>query len=192
MFQSYQLLTQSRSLVPDNAPDELTNDAGDLLIEARTSVRMPAVFLILTGIVSFLTAIQLLSQINSVPTAVEQKIAEVEADPRKPKEQKDQEIDILVMLKETAEERTLFYIYYAANIVCSIIVIVGGICMWRLSGPALPSIGAALNVTVRSRRGLLLPGNANWVLGVGRFKPSGCPLRHGRELRFRRRRSSKR
>ena len=127
-----------------NSQDNSNDDTASLLIEARSVVRMPATLLILVGILSLLIAIRGINQIDKIPPVIDQFIAALEADPNIPKAEKEQQIDVCVAAKDAAEERTPFLTYYTLSIICSAIVVLGGINMLRLSGPNIPILSAIL------------------------------------------------
>jgi hypothetical protein len=75
---------------------------------------------------------------------MDQMIAQIENNPGMPRRDKDQWIDLLNSAKEAAEERTGYIACYVFNIVCSVLVVFGGINMLRLSGPVTPIISSIL------------------------------------------------
>lgn len=126
--------------------------------EARASARIPATLLIVAGFLNFLLALLMLTRLDALPRILEQHIAEVEADPNLNQQQKDEQIEFLTSLKELAEDRVVLQVYYLFNVVCSVIVVLGGISMFRLSGPVIPSLSAVL---------VMLPGVLGCCCAVG-------------------------
>jgi len=124
--------------------DNFADDRPDPLSGVRDAVRMPATLLILAGILSLLLAILGLAQVSSFPEIMDQMIAATQANPNAPKQDKDNQIDMFIMIKDMAEDRTAFYTYYCLGIAYSLLVIVGGINMIRLSGPVTPTLSAIL------------------------------------------------
>jgi hypothetical protein len=116
----------------------------DWLIEASTAVRTPATLLIMVGVLGVVIAILLVIQLDSLPGKLDQMIALIEADPQLPQADKDKQIDFWTAFRDAAEERTAFLTYYILNIVCSMIVVIGGINMLRLSGPLIPTFSSIL------------------------------------------------
>jgi hypothetical protein len=133
----------------------------DWLNDAHVAVRLPATLLIVIGMLSLLLATLLLIQLDSIPDKLDQIIAEISANPQLAKEDKDKQIDFFTAVKDSIEtHRTAFVTYYAINIACSILVVIGGINMLRLSGPAIPIISCVIAI---------LPGALVWCCCFGGF-----------------------
>ena len=113
------------------------------IAEARSAVQLPATLLILVGVLGIIVAIFGIIQLNSLPAKTDELIANIEADPNMPREDKDNWIDVLSWVKDSTEQPTAI-IGYLVNLVCSFLVLIGGIRMMQLSGPALPSIASIL------------------------------------------------
>jgi hypothetical protein len=127
----------------DDRFDDDSQSDPDSFRKARSAVGLPATLLIVIGAVSLLLAILGLIQLGSLPAQMDQMIATIDADPNMPRDQKDTWIDMLTTIRDAAKQPTAL-IGYIVNILCAAIVLIGGIKMLQLSGPALPTISAIL------------------------------------------------
>lgn len=123
----------------------------------RPQVTLPATLLIVVGVLGMLVAVVNLLQHDSLPAQIDQTIADVEADPNLTREQKDEWIDALTAMKDVMTQPTVF-IGYILNLIGSALVVVGGIQLLRLSGPAFPAVGSVL---------AMLPCTANLCCVLG-------------------------
>ena len=110
---------------------------------ARASVNAPAVLLIVIGLLALIGAIWGLVQLPQVPAKVDELVAEIGADPNMPNDQKDMAKRVLSLVKEAAENNTAS-VAYIISIVGSLVVILGGVVLMRLSGKVLPIAGSVL------------------------------------------------
>lgn len=126
--------------------DDETGSSDSYMQEARIAVRLPATLLILTGVLGTIVAIIGLIQLPSLPAKMDEMIAATEKNKDMPQEQKDGMIDAFTMVKDGAEQPAAL-IGYIVYLVCSLVVVVGGIKMMQLSGPAIPTIASVLAMT---------------------------------------------
>lgn len=127
----------------DGAPPPPPNPRD--LETASVAVQAPAVLLLITGVLSLIGAIWGLIQLPDVPAQMDNSIAQIEADPKIPREQKDAWKDIFTSVKETAE-RPVAMVPYILNIVSALIVCLGAMKMMNLSGRGLPIAGSVLSM----------------------------------------------
>jgi len=130
----------------DDRFDDDSRRDHDNFRKARSTVGLPATLLIVVGALSLLYAVLQITQRDSVPAKIDQIIATIEADPNLPRDQKDFQIDIWNSAKNGVQH-PLTVVFYIVNIVCSVLILIGGIRMLQLSGPALPTIGSVLALT---------------------------------------------
>ncbi len=128
---------------PDDRFDEPRPIGPREMAEAKASVRFPATLLIVTGVLAILAAAIGLIQLPKVPAQMDQMIEEIEADQQMEQKQKDSTKKILTSIKEQAQEPYMPGVYIA-SIVCGLLVVVGGIKLFNLSGRALPMLGSVL------------------------------------------------
>jgi hypothetical protein len=127
---------------PDDRFEETRPDPR-LIDQARVVVAAPATLLIVTGAITLILTILGFIQLPSLPQQLDQGIADIDADPNMPAEQKDMWKDIFTRFKEITEGPTLA-ISYGINLVCAVLILVGGIRLMQLSGPVLPIISSIL------------------------------------------------
>jgi hypothetical protein len=127
----------------DNRSDNDPRPDPERFQNARAAVGLPATLLIVIGALTLLGAILGLIQRASLPAQFDQMIATIDADPKLTREDKDAWIDALTFAKDAVQNPTAI-ISYVLNIVCALILMIGGIKMLQLSGPALPTISAVL------------------------------------------------
>jgi hypothetical protein len=123
--------------------DDESGSSDYFMQEASSAVRLPATLLILTGVLGAIIAMVGMFQLNSLPAKFDEMIAQTEKDNTKTQQEKDQVIDVLTAMKGWFEEPAAIAIYIA-NLVCSLLVAVGGIRMMQLSGPAIPAIASII------------------------------------------------
>ena len=110
---------------------------------ALATVKVPAVILIILGLLGTIGGVWGLVQLPEVPGRVDEFVAEIDADPNMPNDQKDLAKRVLAMIKEAAENKTATAAY-VISIVGSLVVILGGVTLMRLSGKVLPIAGSIL------------------------------------------------
>ncbi len=130
----------------DNPGDEPRPLSPIEIQQARASVRIPAVLLIVTGAISLVAAVTSLIQLPQVPAQLDAAIAQIDADPQIPQDQKDFWRDFLTGAKEAAQHPAA-PAGYVAGIIASFLVILGGVKLSTLSGTTLPIIGSLLAMT---------------------------------------------
>lgn len=110
---------------------------------ARQSVRIPAILLIVIGVIG--TILSTLGWINlpNVPAKMDEMIAKFDDDPNIAADQKDTIRKILTSLKEAAEDGTA-RTSYIIGILGSLLIVVGGYKLLTLGGVALPITGSLL------------------------------------------------
>jgi amino acid transporter len=128
-------------------PDDRFDDQRPLdpraVEQARGKVAVPAVLLIVTGVIALIAVILAFVQLGQLPAQMDNAIAEVDADQNMPADQKDLMKKIYTMVKEHAES-PVTPVLYAFNGACAVLVILGGVRLMKLSGPVLPIISSVL------------------------------------------------
>jgi hypothetical protein len=127
-------------------PDDRFEDARHdprLLEQARSAVAVPATLLIVTGALALIMVIIAFVQLPQMPAKMDEAIADIDADPNMPADQKDFMKQIFTSVKEGAEN-PVTPAAYVFNGLCAVLVIVGGVKLLNLSGPALPITGSVL------------------------------------------------
>jgi hypothetical protein len=110
---------------------------------AQSAVQFPGVLLIITGVLSLLGSVWGLIQLRTVPAQVDQALAQIEADPKIPNDQKESWREICKTMKEAAEHPAAV-VGYIIGMISSVIVAVGGVKLMNLSGTAFPIAGSIL------------------------------------------------
>jgi hypothetical protein len=128
---------------PDERPDGPRPLDPREMQTARQAVTVPGVLLVATGLFSLFAAGLALVQLPQLPAKIDQFIAQIEADPKIPKEQKDTWKELLTSVKEAAEEPSAAGVYIA-QMVASLVVLVGGVKLIRLSGRGFPIAGSVI------------------------------------------------
>jgi hypothetical protein len=131
---------------PEDLFDDDPRQNAERFRKAKAALGIPATLLIVNGALGLLLAILGIVQLSSLPKQFDQMIAQVENDKKIPQDQKDQQIEIYTKCKEWAEEQTPFLIFYGIIIVSSCVVILGGIMMFRLSGPGIPMLSSVISI----------------------------------------------
>jgi hypothetical protein len=114
--------------------------------KARAALIVPATLLILAGALGLLSTALTLARLDTMPQELDQLIDKVENDQTLNREDKDFQIHLLNFARDSSEKPYMQYVYFGI-LALSGIVVVGGIRMMQVSGPALPSIAAALVMT---------------------------------------------
>lgn len=127
---------------PDDRFEEARRDPR-MLEQARNAVAVPATLLILTGALTVILTIIGFIQLPSLPAQMDENIAKIDADPNMPADQKDMWKDIFSRFKELAEGPVMA-ISYGINMLCAVLILVGGIKLKNLSGPVLPMVSSIL------------------------------------------------
>jgi hypothetical protein len=125
--------------------------------EAKAAVGLPAILLIVIGALGIFQAIVGIVQLSSLPGQFDQMIAKIDADPNQTREQKDTQIQVFNFAKDFFQQ-PIAVILYVVSVVLSLIIILGGIRMLQLSGPALPTISAVLSMIHCSVGCCCIPG----------------------------------
>jgi hypothetical protein len=110
---------------------------------ARSLVTVPATLLIVTGVLLLLLVILAFIQLPTLPGKMNDAIAEVDADPNLPAEQKDFYKKVFGAVKENAENPATPYAY-GATAVFAVLIAFGGVKLMKLSGPTFPIISSIL------------------------------------------------
>ena len=113
------------------------------LAEARAAVRPPGTLLILTGSLLLIGAIMAFIQLPGQPAKMDNAIAQIDADKNMPADQKDFWKGIFTSMKEFFQS-PMAPISYALSGVFAILIILGGVKLMNLSGPALPVTASIL------------------------------------------------
>lgn len=111
------------------------------LAAARSAAQIPGVLLIVTGVLSLIGSVIGLIQLPQMPAQMDQAMAQIEADPNIPAEQKAAWKDAITTMKQVAEHPGAIA-GYVLGIVASLVVVLGGIKLMNLSGSTLPMIGS--------------------------------------------------
>lgn len=112
---------------------------------AKSAVSVPATLLIVVGALSLIMGIWNIVQYPSIPGKMDEAIANIENNNNIPRDQKDAQINLLQSLKDVLENPVVM-VCYIVNVICSFLVIFGGVRMLQLSGPAFPTISAVLSM----------------------------------------------
>ncbi len=131
--------------IDDRFDDDPRSDH-DHFRKARRAVGLPATLLIVVGALGLLYAALAIIQRDSVPARIDLMIATIDADPNLPRDQKDLQIDFWNSVKDVVQH-PITLAFYIVNVVCSLLVLVGGIRMLQLSGAGLPIVGSVLALT---------------------------------------------
>ena len=126
----------------DDRPDDRRPDARGAE-QARRAVTVPATLLIVTGVLAALVALLSLVQLRSMPAQMDQAIADIDADPNMPADQKDLFKKVFTALKEHAES-DLAPVQYIVAALIGVVIVIGGVKLLKLSGPTFPIIGSIL------------------------------------------------
>src|SRR6516225_7042278 len=93
---------------------------------ARNSVRMPAILLIIIGVLALIGSVYGLIQLPELPARIDATIAEIDADPNIPADQKATVKKVLTFVKDAAQNPAA-QIGYIVGIVAALVVVVGGV-----------------------------------------------------------------
>ncbi|MEJ5277623.1 MAG: hypothetical protein WHU94_17180 [Thermogemmata sp.] len=126
-----------------DGPPPLPNSYQQSYLAAKAAVRVPAFLLILTGILTLGTEILYLIALSSLPKAFDDAIAEVQQDPNMTQDEKEMWIEFWTELKNSVEH-PLNYPFTVVIILLCLLILIGGIQMWNLSGLALPVTASIL------------------------------------------------
>jgi hypothetical protein len=110
---------------------------------ARASVRVPATLLIVTGSLLLIAVALAFIQLPGQPAEMEKAIADVDADPNMPADQKDFLKKIFTSMKEFAEG-PVAPISYGLSGLFAVLIIVGGVKLMNLSGSGFPITASIL------------------------------------------------
>ena len=110
---------------------------------ARSSVRIPATLLIVTGALLLIGVVLSFIQLPGQPAEMDRQIAEIDANKDMPADQKDMTKNILTSFKEFFEG-PMAPVIYALVGVFAVIIILGGVKLMNLSGTGLPITGSIL------------------------------------------------
>jgi hypothetical protein len=138
------------SSYPDDRYDDRRDDRFDdgrrdhrSMENARSSVRIPAVLLIITGALLLIGVVLAFIQLPGQPAEMEKQIAEIEANKDIPADQKDMWKNILTSMKEFFES-PMAPVSYALSAVFGVLILLGGVKLMNLSGTGLPITGSIL------------------------------------------------
>jgi hypothetical protein len=116
---------------------------GRTIERARAAVRVPATLLIITGALVMIGAVLSFVRLPAMAAEMDNAIAEVDADPNMPADQKDFLKKVFTSMKEYAENPATPY-GIALSGVFGLLIIVGGVKLLNLSGPTFPVVGSIL------------------------------------------------
>ncbi|MFO0826379.1 MAG: hypothetical protein U0792_25215 [Gemmataceae bacterium] len=145
---------------------------------AQSAVQAPGVLLIVTGVLSLLSSVWGLIQLRTVPAQVDQALAQIEADPKIPNDQKESWREMCKTMKEVAEHPAAV-VGYILGMISSVIVAVGGVKLMNLSGTAFPIVGSILAM-IPCTVGCCCLGFSTGLWGLARAVSFGCESRHRR------------
>jgi hypothetical protein len=126
-------------------PPPLPNNYQQSYLAAKAAVRVPAFLLILTGILTLLTEILYLIALPTLPKTFDDAIAKVQQDPNLTQNEKEEWIELWTELKNSIEH-PLNYPLTIVSILLCLLILIGGIQMWNLSGLALPVTASILAI----------------------------------------------
>ncbi|MBA2227672.1 MAG: DUF1542 domain-containing protein [Gemmataceae bacterium] len=126
-------------------PPPLPNNYHQSYLAAKAAVRVPAFLLILTGILTLLTEILFLIALPLLPKAFNDAIANVQQDPNLTQDEKEELIELWTELKNSVEHPLTFPFTIVSILLC-LLILIGGIQMWNLSGLALPVTASILAI----------------------------------------------
>lgn len=130
----------------DRYDDDSARSRRDRFQEAKASVSVPAVLLIVIGALGLLySAIEIINR-DSTIAKFDEMSAQIEADPKITREQKDFWVNMFNSAKDTMQS-PITLVFYIGHVIGSLLVMIGGIKMLQLSGPAFPTIGSVLALT---------------------------------------------
>jgi hypothetical protein len=129
--------------IPDDRFNEANRDYQNVRDRARSFVTGPATLLILVGSMCLILVLVTMASRPQMSEVLDQMIDQVENNPNLTRDDKNEQIGMLEQIKEALDRPSAIY-YSIAQLVFALLVIVGGIRMLQLSGPALPTIGAVL------------------------------------------------
>jgi hypothetical protein len=104
---------------------------------------MPAILLIIIGVLALIGSVYGLIQLPELPARIDATIAEIDADPNIPADQKATVKKVLTFVKDAAQNPAA-QIGYIVGIVAALVVVVGGVKLMNLSGYAFPITGSIL------------------------------------------------
>jgi hypothetical protein len=110
---------------------------------AQAAVRTPALLLILTGILTLLGSVISLVAVLMLPDYIEKQIHAIQQNPNLTQEQKDAQVEIYTNLKQSIEHPINLPLQ-VVDVFLAILILVGGIQLWNLSGIALPVTASIL------------------------------------------------
>lgn len=126
--------------------DRFDDRQDDLVRErerARSAVMGPATLLILVGAMNLIFVVLFLLSRPQWAEGSDKVIDQIKANPNLNRDEKNEQIDAVEKTKELVDNP--FSLFYALAVLgCSLLMILGGVRMLHLSGPALPSISAVL------------------------------------------------
>lgn len=123
----------------------MSNYSPDDYRSAQAAVRTPAFLLILTGILTLLGNILYLAALPVLPGVLEDRIANIRQNPNLTPEEKEGWIDLLTEVKDSIGN-PLQYAVTLVEILFSLLILIGGIQMWNLSGMTLPVTASILAI----------------------------------------------
>jgi hypothetical protein len=126
----------------DRMDDDRRFDHRDLE-RARAAVRVPATLLVVTGALLLIAVALAFIQLPDQPAKMDQAIADIDANPNMPADQKDFMKSIYTSLKEFFESPAA-PVSYALSAVFGLLIVLGGVKLMNLSGRALPITASIL------------------------------------------------
>jgi hypothetical protein len=138
------------SSYPDDRFDDRGNDRSDdgrgeyrSMEYARSSVRIPATLLIVTGALLLIGVVLSFIQLPGQPAEMDRQIKEIEANKDIPADQKDMWKNILTRMKEFFES-PMAPVVYALTGVIAVIILLGAVKLLNLTGVGLPIAASIL------------------------------------------------
>lgn len=128
---------------PDGGYDSPRPLSEQELAAARSAAQVPGVLLLLTGFLSLVGSVWGLVQLPQVPAQMDEAMAQIEADPNVPREQKDGWRNILTQARDAAAS-PVAWLGYALGIGSSLVVLLGGYKLVTVSGRGLPIAASVL------------------------------------------------
>jgi hypothetical protein len=128
---------------PDDRYGEEPQMSPRAFAAAREAVRVPAILLIIVGVLSAAMAAFNLVSLPTLPAQFDQAIEDIDNDPNMPAADKEKFKDFFSQAKEMSEQPALWAVYGVMGVI-ALVILFGGVKLLNLSGPALPIISAVL------------------------------------------------
>lgn len=126
----------------DDRRDDRRDDEEDVRI-AKAAVSVPAVGLIVVGVLMLMAVVLNLVQFGGIDVAFDEQIKNIENNPQLKDDQKKEQARMMNQFRDWV--KTGFYPYLGMLGLFAILVIVGGVKLMTLSSPGLVYLGAVLS-----------------------------------------------